>query len=78
MLVRAIDAETLARAEQLSAEVARRLRRGRDTGFESEAEAEACLWEIVALMQQQAAVTARILTIAIDVKAAQRTAAEKA
>lgn len=68
MLIRALDAELLSQAEQLSASVAEALGAARMGEFDSEEAAEAYLWEIVALLQQQAAVTARILTTAIDEK----------
>ena len=81
MLIHRISADTLEAAARLSREVATRLDTARAAGFKDEAEAEAFLWGIVALMQEQAGVTARILTAAIDARdemQTDQTAAEKA
>ncbi len=66
MLIHRVDADTLAQAERLSAEVAARLAGARSTQFAGEGDAEAYLWGIIPLLQQQAAITARILMAAID------------
>jgi hypothetical protein len=71
MLIRRLDTATLDQAEKLAREVAGRLAHARSAPFGDEAQAEAYLWEIIALMQRQAGITALILTAAIDERNAQ-------
>ncbi len=68
MLIHRLDSALLDEARRLSREVAERLEQASTAAFVDETEAEAWLWDIVALMQRQASVTARILTTAIDEK----------
>ena len=72
MLIKRIDGETLEAARRLSSEIASRLAHAQTSAFPDEAAAEAYLWELIGLLQEQAGVTARILTAAIDARNARR------